>query len=219
MAGYFDEPGALATWGVFALVYNKLFFGNKKIEYALIIGLFSTLSLAYFTLLALYLLFFYSRHFLKLLPLVLIVYGFFHYIMVHESDNAKLYELTIERIEQAEQGDYGRNEMADRARKYFYQSPIFGNGAKYVEEVDYLGDNHLESFAKDGIVGTIVLYLPLLVVMYKTRKKREVLWGCLILAACYFQRPFHINFMHYVMLYSFCSLALSSNELSMELKR
>lgn len=57
-AGFYDEPGALACWGMFALLYNKLFVKDRKTELILIIGLLSTLSLTYYIQLAVYLLYF-----------------------------------------------------------------------------------------------------------------------------------------------------------------
>lgn len=209
MAGYFDEPGALATWGIFALVFNRVFFKNKKIEYILISCLFCTLSLAYYVLLVLYFLVFYHKHVFKSLPIVLICAAAAWLVYKQGGQDSKLYELTFERMELAKEGDYGRNELADRARIYFYQSPIIGNGAKYMEEVEYVGDNYLESFAKDGILGSIILYLPLLITIIRTKGRGDVFYGSLIIAACYTQRPFHINLMHYFMLYSYFAMAIS----------
>lgn len=213
MAGYFDEPGALATWGIFALVFNKVFYKKRLIEYLLIGCLFCTLSLAYYVLLVLYLVFFYYRNIVRIIPIIGICCVALWFASTQGTVDSKLYELTFERVEQSKQGDYGRNELSDRARKYFIQAPIFGNGAKNMEAHDYIGDNYLETFAKDGIIGSIVLYLPLIVVIFSSscRRNREILFGCLLLIACYWQRPFHINLMHYIMLYSFCSLALLNN--------
>lgn len=53
-AGLFDEPGALAFWGVYCLLINKLVFDNKKIELLLIIGLMFTLSMAFYIEIVIY---------------------------------------------------------------------------------------------------------------------------------------------------------------------
>ena len=37
-AGFYDEPGALAFWGIYALIINKMFVKNTKIEILLIIA-------------------------------------------------------------------------------------------------------------------------------------------------------------------------------------
>ena len=66
-AGFYDEPGALAFWGIFALLLNKLYINNRKIEYLLLFGLISTLSMAYFLQIAVYIFFFYYKQLNKIL--------------------------------------------------------------------------------------------------------------------------------------------------------
>ena len=46
-SGFFDEPGAMAYWGIYALVMNQLFIKDKRLEVILIICLVFTLSLGY----------------------------------------------------------------------------------------------------------------------------------------------------------------------------
>ena len=52
--GFFDEPGAFAFWGMFALLFNKLMFDNKKLEIIIMVSLLFTFSAAYFVLLPIY---------------------------------------------------------------------------------------------------------------------------------------------------------------------
>ena len=54
VGGFFDEPGAFAYWGMFALLFNKLTVDNRKLEIVLIISLLFTFSAAYFVLLPIY---------------------------------------------------------------------------------------------------------------------------------------------------------------------
>ena len=75
-AGFYDEPGSLAGWGVFALLLNKLYINNKKIEYLLLFGLISTLSMAYFIQVAAYLFFSNSNFFITLSYLALSRFAF-----------------------------------------------------------------------------------------------------------------------------------------------
>ena len=58
-SGIFDEPGAMASWGIFSLLTNKLWVKDRKIEPFLIVSLLFTFSMAYYIQLVLYLLFFY----------------------------------------------------------------------------------------------------------------------------------------------------------------
>ena len=47
-AGFFDEPGALASWGLYALLFNRAFVKDKKTEWLLMIALVGTLSFGHF---------------------------------------------------------------------------------------------------------------------------------------------------------------------------
>lgn len=201
MSGYFDEPGALAFWGVYALLFNALFIKNKIIEYGLIIGLISTLSMAYFIQLAMYLLFFKSKNLKMLLPFAIVLFVGTTIIINSQNDNY-LYRLTFERFENAANGKSSRTELAELAHSYFLQSPLIGNGAKKIDSVEYMNDNPYEIPAKDGILGTISIYLPLLIVFIGC-KNTNVRFAVVILLVGYLQRPFHINLMHYLILYSF----------------
>lgn len=201
MSGYFDEPGALAFWGIYALLFNELYIKNKILEYCLIIGLLSTLSMAYFIQLAMYIMFFKItrlRTFLSF-AIIFIIIGL---NTIKIQSNSELYKLTIERFERAGSGNTSRTELTDLAYGYFIQSPVFGHGAKNIEAKEYIGDNPYELPAKDGIVGTFFTYLPLLL-LFCGCKSIKVKFAIIILIAGYLQRPFHINLMHYMMLYSF----------------
>lgn len=210
MAGFFDEPGALATWGVFALVFNKIFYKNRYIEYILIFCLFSTLSLAYIILLGIYLILYYHKNVIKLIPLLMICFIVCWFVIEQQGHDSLLYDMTFGRLDRTLGGEYGRKELEDLARSYFYQSPLIGHGAGNIEEVAYVSDNYLATFANDGIIGSIVLYLPLIIVVYKKKSNKDIFYGCLLLITCYTQRPFHINLLHYLMLYGYCLLALSN---------
>lgn len=210
MAGFFDEPGALAGWGIYALVINKLFFKNKFVEFSLIIGLISTLSLAYFIQIAIYFCFFSLNNLKVSIPVGVV----FFIVMIWGMRNGGEYfeELTINRIEAFQAGeDNNRTALSNMAEAYFLKSPIIGHGAKRIEEIAYMGDNPYELLAKDGILGTFFTYLPLLIILIKKRRK-EVLFSLIILVIGYFQRPFHVNFMHYFMLLSFLYLCLTENQ-------
>ncbi len=201
-SGYFDEPGALAFWGFFALIMNKLVFNNKFIEFALAIGLLSTFSAAYFILLPLYIICFYSTHLKSLLVAGIIscVLGYFAYSNLEQE--AHFLEYTTERFEGGEVRSM-RNDLAIAAKKRFLENPFVGIGAKQLNQGEYLADNQYEILAKDGMIGFIVTYLPLLYLVFKFRRRKEIVLGSGLLFIDYFQRPFHINVMHFFILYSF----------------
>lgn len=208
VSGYFDEPGALAFWGMFALIFNKLFVGNKRIEYSILIGLLFTLSVAYYIQVVLYVLFFYGtslRHNkigLVITASVLILFVYY----VNTSGDSMLYDMTIGRFT----SDGGntlsieskREQLAELAKKVFLRNPVFGVGQTNLRSGEYMGDNPYEILASDGVFGYVVIYFPLLLVALRTRSK-EVLYAAIILFAGYMQRPFHTSIMHYLMFYMF----------------
>lgn len=202
MSGYFDEPGALAFWGVYALIFNALFVKNKYIEYGLIIGLIFTLSMAYFIMLAMYILFFKATNLKTLLPLLAILL-FMACFAINSQNDSYLYTMTFERFEKASNGETGRTELAELAYSNFIKSPIVGIGAKNFESLEYMGDNPYELPAKDGVLGTFFIYLPLIWIFIKCNNIK-VRFAIIILLLQYMQRPFHINLMHYVLLFTFC---------------
>lgn len=207
VAGFFDEPGAFAFWGIYALLINKLFFNNRKVEIGLIIGLLTTLSAAYFVQLCLYILFFYTRNIKYLIVILTVLFACGYFAYRELSDNVQLAYLTVDRFEDG-QIKSARYELTKDAERIFVKSPIFGIGAKRLQQVGYLDDNPYEIPAKDGVVGFCITYLPLLILLKRYgRKNLDLLLSILILFAGYMQRPFHINELHFFMLYLFAILA------------
>ena len=207
VSGFFDEPGALATWGMYALLINKLFFKNKWIEITLIISLLFTFSMAYFIQLALFLILF-NLNKLKSLVLLLILLVPPIIIGINSLDQDDfIYKFTVGRFERGDSGELetNRDEMIEQAKPVFFKNPIFGVGEKATWKMGDLDDNPYETLAKDGIVGTFFLYLPFLFIL-KTSKKREVVFACIILMLGYLQRPLHSNLLQYLMLYVFMLL-------------
>ncbi len=199
-SGFFDEPGALAYWGIYALVFNKLFYNNKKVEICLIIGLFFTLSVAYFIQIFFYFLFYSSKK-KSLLTLVIVgILSFFVYQYIES--NEVLRYMTIDRFEGGNIRSE-RNELSEMAKGYFIKNPLMGMGAKNMDDVGYLADNQYEILAKDGIIGTFITYLPFFYLIMRFIKNKKILSAVFILTLGYLQRPFHINEMHYLIMYIF----------------
>lgn len=200
-AGYFDEPGALAFWGIYTLLLNKLFVNNKYIEYIIVIGLLSTLSAAYFIQVSLYMAFFRTNSFKKVLPVIIFLIVII-IVLQNFSDNNYVAKYTVDRF-QGGHINSTRYYLADLAKSYFFSSPLFGIGASKMQSITYMGDNPYEILASDGFFGYLITYMPLFYVLLRFKNK-ELLFACLILMAGYMQRPFHPNLLHYFYLYSFC---------------
>lgn len=215
VAGYFDEPGAFAFWGIYSLIINKLFVNNKKIEWCIIIGLFATWSMAYYIQIALYFVLFYRNKINYILPFVIAIIIVGQFIKSNQnSDLAILYDFTFNRFEKNSSGtiETNRDEMTDAAKSAFLSSPLFGVGEQKTWSIGYLDDNPFEPLAKDGIIGTIFLYLPLLLLLLDKKRNKDIIYAVFILALGYLQRPLHGNLMHYLMLYLF--VVLSYNQMN-----
>ena len=208
-AGFFDEPGAMAYWGIWALIFNKLFFYNKNIEKILIVCLSFTFSLAYFIQLFIYVILFKLQklsHFIIMLILLTIL-GIGIYNIA--TQNPDLYTLTFYRLEVSDDGNLNgdnRSELAEAAQRLFYKSPIIGNGLSNTEQIENIYDNPYETLAIDGIIGTIIVYLPLLFLWFIGNKK--IKFALIIIFVGYLQRPFHHNIIFYFLAYSFVLLAI-----------
>lgn len=211
VGGFFDEPGAFAFWGVFALVINKITIDNRKMEIVILISLLFTFSAAYFIILPLYLLFFYHSKIktFAIVLLVLVPVIFIAFNSLSSDDN--FMALTMERFSGGEIKS-SRYELADHTKEIFLKSPVFGVGAKELEKDTLTTDNPYEVLAKDGVLGFVITYLPLIYLLLRFRRKPEVLYSSTILFIDYMQRPFHINELHFFMLYFYCTVLVLKYE-------
>ena len=120
-----------------------------------------------------------------------------------------LYDLTFGRFETDQYGklETNRDVLMEKAKLMYRKSPTWGTGAENIEKMgEYIADNPYESLATDGIVGTIVIYLPLIILLLKNLNRKDIILSIIIIAAGYLQRPFHIVILHYIMLFSFLYL-------------
>lgn len=196
VAGFFDEPGAFAFWGVVALLFNKLFVDNKKIEIALIIGLVSTLSLAYYIQLGLYILLFYRKRMSNMFVFGII---FLLLLMLVASISPELNDAIFGRFQvNAETGRLEGDNRTDQSLvclAIWQTSPLIGVGGNNLIAIgeqmgEFVGANPLVFFAMDGIVGQIVLWLPLFYLFSLGKFRKEYRYTAIILFAGFMQRPY-----------------------------
>lgn len=195
-AGFYDEPGALAFWGMYALIINKLFVENKKVEILLIVGLISTLSLAYFIQIAMYAFFFYKEQRRRLLPYVV---AFVFALILISSFNERTYDAIFDRMEYNEKtgtlsGD-NRSEMTKVCWDIFLEAPIIGQGAQHMLEISkerrvFVGANPNLTLALDGIIGQLVVWSPFFFLFGLRRHEKKYGWAFWILIAGFLQRPY-----------------------------
>lgn len=203
-AGFFDEPGAMAAWGMYALLLNQLIINSKKMERILLICLSFTFSVAYYIQVILYILFFKIKKTKHLLICLLIIAASCFTIIELKDSNEALYNLTLGRLELNDKGTIKgdtRSSLSSIAKNYFKKSPLVGNGPTYIQKVDYMGDNPFETLASDGLIGSVIMYLPLLMLLISSKK--NIISAVIILMVGYMQRPFHTHFIHFLMMYLF----------------
>lgn len=196
VAGFFDEPGAFAFWGIFALLFNKLFIDNKRIEILLVIGLISTLSMAYFIQIALYAYFFYRKHLGKLLTRTLV---FVTILLFIASISPRLNESIFGRFQYDTEkgvlkGD-NRSHLAEYCFNIWTTSPITGVGARNLISISqkdkrFAGANPFTFLATDGVIGQLVLWLPILCLTSLRKRSPQYMYAGIIIFAGFMQRPY-----------------------------
>lgn len=217
-SGYFDEPGAMASWGVFALLFNRLFIKSKRYEIVLGICLLFTFSISYFIQIILYMVLFAKNRVKRIIQLAAIVTVVIMGLqLMQDSPYGQIYKMTVQRFEFDDRsnefaGD-NRSNLSEMAKEQFLKSPVIGIGAVNMSEIGYMDDNPYEILAKDGIIGEIVTYLPLLILFIIGLKRHpDYIYAVIILFTGYLQRPFHIGFIHPIMLYALTILSLQTEE-------
>ena len=201
-SGIFDEPGAMAFWGIFALIINRFTINKQYFETIIIICLVFTFSMAYYIQIFLYFVCFKVHKVKSFLKLFLFITILISAVGLTKDSEFDLYTPTVLRFEMGDDGELNgdnRSSSAKVAKKHFIDSPLIGKGPNITTTGEYLADNPFENLATDGIIGTIVMYLPLLLLLFPFNK--EVSKAIIIIMLGYLQRPFHQNFMHAFMLY------------------
>lgn len=221
-SGIFDEPGAMAFWGVFALLLNRLFVGDKRYEKILAICLLFTFSVAYYIQLFLFILF--SKNKIKSIFYVFFVITILASGIYQTKDTEfDLYSLSLKRFELDSNGNMlgdNRSDLSIKAKKQFLKAPLLGVGATNFASMEYMSDNPYEILAKDGIIGEFITYIPLFLLIYYSRvyKCSSYLVAFIILFVGYQQRPFHVDFWHPLLLYLLVFMAILKTNFRYETK-
>lgn len=217
VAAFFDEPGTFAYFITMAMLINKIYEISRKVELILIVGGIFTLSIAFYIVLATYLIVFYfsfRRRTLKyflFLGVLLIATSFYVSISRNDSKiNSMLYSLSIGRFERTSDeriiaGD-NRSGLFNVAARAFADSPLIGQGMgsqldpanKYYRI--FLDANLFSPLAKHGLLGTLIAFLSFFYwtyICFATTKDRNLLISCwLIVMLTFLQRPEVIGFLN-----------------------
>lgn len=215
-SGFFDEPGAMGYWGMFALLFNKAFIKNPKMEWMLIVFVSLTFSMGFYLQLIIYLLVFNinTKNLGWTFAIIgVVAIGIAILYSTKGTDNDWFYETTIGRVETIidaadEAGSAletdNRAEMTELAKREFHQNPLFGSSTS-----EYILDNIYEPLARYGIVGSAFILFPFISLLFGAlrRKDYDVFKVMLVLCASFVHRPFHNFILYYFMLY--CLIVMS----------
>lgn len=212
-AGFFDEPGAMAYWGLYALLINKLYIKDNRLELILSISLLFTFSLGYYIQLVVYLLFFSSGHNKRSTRFILVIISVFVVIAITRLDlDSDLYKSSIGRVAEAmsesqENEDVfmadNRAGYAENAKAQFLNNPLFGSSLG-----EDMGNNIYENLARYGIIGCLFILFPYLCIFIISIKYKE--WDLLkcgiIILLGFSHRPFHNALLYYFIMYSIITM-------------
>lgn len=169
-SGFFDEPGTFALFSFFAIILNKIYFKNKKMELGLIILTVFTLSVAFYISIIVYFLFFYitRSNFINIIIIATMLSVASFYIISNKEDESisKVYDFTFKRFEMDDSGLAGNNRtpLIEHDKSVFYNYPILGSG-KTKEEI--YGSNLFSVFAQYGVFGSLFYYAFLIYFSYQ----------------------------------------------------
>lgn len=210
-AGFFDEPGAMGYWGVYAIVINRLFVKDNKLEKWLVICLLFTFSMGYYIQIILFfimaLLGKSMTFFKKVIWTTAIAGSIIIMYATKGTEYDSVYIATIGRFEQASAGEEfmegtSRESLTRESKELFYENPWMGIG--WPVDGEYIGDNPYETLAHDGIIGTIYLYFPFILLLYWSiiRRDYELCSMVVFMVAGFMHRPFHFNYLTFFIFYS-----------------
>lgn len=217
-SGFFDEPGAMGLWGLYALLINRLFIKEKWMEIPLILCLLLTFSVGYYLQLFVFILLFGVSKGNKMRGVLIAASLLLAYYFVLLTENTTLsfiYDMSIGRMENMQTSSESslfvenRAEATNVALKEFLNNPILGT-----DKLDLrLGNNIFEPLALYGIVGSFFILFPFFWIIFRSFKLRDydVFKAGLVIISGFFHRPFHSNVLYYFILYGFIILFLERN--------
>jgi hypothetical protein len=167
-AGYFDEPGTLAFYLIFALVLNHLTLKSSFHERTLIFSGIFTFSLAFFFTLIIYITFYpkWPKHFLKL---GIMIICFFSLVSALKEKNSIIYainSMTLQRFQTSDDGSISgdnRTIYFEQGIVFFKEKPFLGHGLQNVltnyKYSNYDPSSFIGYLVFHGIIGTTIIFL------------------------------------------------------------
>lgn len=213
VAGFYDEPGTFAFYITFALVLNRLFEFPRWKEWLLVLFGATSLSMAFFIVATIWLVFSLSkRHALQLILLAVLCIG--GILRVDPEMREQIAHVTVDRFSASESSDRlvrGDNRTVIMRENYqaFLDAPIIGHGLHYERHVGNRFNhafiaNPIAPLATHGILGAIsfnfhvlVLFGTILLATRMKRRDRSLIFFVLLLTLA--QRPTTVNGLGYLL--------------------
>lgn len=206
-AGYYDEPGSFAYVLVLLLVYNKLHWNNRKLEFVIMIGGLFLLSMAFYFSVVLYLFLFYvnRKNLMPFISLMLFLCVLI-WLISHVNVDVKefLYRKTIERTADIIDG-------TDKSRNFSESFIAFRDNFFFGSTSQSLNKNYPSAtpetiwyfMALNGIWGMLVLFSPFIYLLFISLKYKRItcIKLLLIIFFNFLQRPYYLEPLYLILLY------------------
>lgn len=210
-SGWFDEPGSFANVVLFFLIYNRLKIRSRKLELILLIGGCLSLSMAYFIIAVLYVLFFMMRK--KDIGKFLLIIGVLFVFYVSRPQEGLLYNIwdySFGRMERIVEGNDGSRDY-NYAFKAFEKYYLTGQNDEIIKK-EFEGitlETIWFTLANHGIVGILFYYIPFLLVFLNTigskiikkDKKKDNILLLILLGVNLLQRPIYLFPLYILLIY------------------
>ncbi len=205
-AGYYDEPGSFGLVLLLLLIYNKKILKNKIVEIIMLFGGLVTISLAYIYSAIVYMfLFFLNKK--NIIYVILVAIALISLIPKASVDDATylgyFFKQTVERTENVQSGtDNSRN--YDASKKAFLSHPFFGATTETLD-MEFPDSTHETIWyfmAQNGIVGTIILYIPFIYLFFRKKstlddKKLLLLIGLMLIQRPHYLAPLYLTIIYF----------------------
>ena len=197
VAGYADEPGAFALILTYLIVLNEFTVKSKKIRIVYLVGACLTFSMAFFITIIPIVLYWIKSRVLKFkLKGIIIFLTLFSVILCIPQDNpiySGVDALIFRRFRKNDLGDYNgdnRGYAVPIQIAGFKSSPFLGVGSskQNVEKYEFGAPTFYSYLAMHGLYGTVLFYIPFLVVFFLNIHRKELLL-LIAIALNYLQRP------------------------------
>lgn len=207
-SGFFDEPGTYALFSLFALILNKIYLNDTKLEKVIVFVTLFTLSIAFYFSLIVYLFLFYLdlKKIFIFITVGFIIVILFEYFKESNPVVSRLYDFTFGRLFFKSEGleSSNRGGLMENDLRIFSSSPLLGVG----NSMDVGGANIFSIFARFGILGWvfynifIVYILIKSLISHKLKNRFVYIRSLVLLMLIMFYRPELSSLFSILLLYS-----------------